>query len=374
MSRTTIDALVTAAIKWTDDTDAFRYYWRGGVGRVTPETATSVGQMLWSANWYHADGWVEDTDWAERGGVPEPVYAYEALPGVPDPAIVLRVISNYVYQTAGHPDDWRPSEPFGFVYALQVVAIERLLHDVDLPWGIGDDDRDLFRRYGTVDPEPEPSDADNPAWAATYEKLTATGIPFKAYTPHERRNQRGEGDAVLLGRWASWPPDLGSACVLVSLHDGDAEAADGFARAVTIAQQRVGPRWSPEVLRVGRTVLTLVTDAWNPDLDDGLSRIRTAFGDPDDYWSVSHVRRTADAPLIVRRWNDDGSRWDATRDGEAGIIGVQNLADAHLAAEQRGVFLLVDNDVYRDMVERGDAPPDRPAWAVRRPAGGLRLP
>lgn len=144
--------------------------------------------MLWHANWYHADGWVTDTDWAESDGVAaEPVYEYEPLPGVPDPLVVLRLIDNYVYQTAGEPEEWRPTEAFGFVHALRGVAIGRLLHDSDLPWTVGEDDRDIFLRYGGPDPEPEQVDSDNPDGVELHTRLTATGIPFKATTPQERR-------------------------------------------------------------------------------------------------------------------------------------------------------------------------------------------
>jgi hypothetical protein len=160
VNKAVIDALLTAAVRWSEDSPVgFSYHWHDGDGRVDAGTATAVGQLLWHANWYHADGWVKDAEWArdQVEDVPEPVYEYEPLPGVPAPLVVLRLIDNYTYQTAGEPDEWRPTEPFGFVHALSRAAISRLPGYGDLPWTLGDEDRDIYLRPGGPEHEVEPS-------------------------------------------------------------------------------------------------------------------------------------------------------------------------------------------------------------------------
>ena len=159
VDKSVIDALVTAAVRWSEETPGgFSYHWHRGSRRVEATAATAVGQMLWHANWYAAGAWVEDAEWAKDKveDVPdEPAYEYDPLPGFPAPLVVLRLIDNYVYQTAGEPEEWRPSEPFGFVYALRNHAIGLLPGYKDLPWSIGPDGRDIFLRLGAPAPEVE---------------------------------------------------------------------------------------------------------------------------------------------------------------------------------------------------------------------------
>jgi hypothetical protein len=287
VSKAVIDALVTAAVKWAQDSaGGFRYHWQNGAVQVNGATATPIGQMLWHANWYHADGWVTDTDWAESDGVAaESVYEYVPLPGVPDPLLVLHLIDNYVYQTAGEPEEWRPTEAFGFVHALQGVAIGRLLHDSDLPWTLGEQDRDIFLRYGGPDPDPEPVDSDNAHWMDLHTRLMATGIPFHAATPQELRGRKEADGSLLHGFWYAQGPDLGAATIQVRLHGTDQEAIDGFDLATKIAHQLLSPRRSTKVVRSGRTVLILVTDHSNSDLDEWLDRVRTIFPQADASWN-----------------------------------------------------------------------------------------
>lgn len=151
VSKTTIDAMMTAAVRWAEETPGgVRYYWHHGSRSIDASSATAIGQMLWYANWYHAEGWFKEADWAteeDLAEVPEePTYAYEPLPGEPDALVILGVIANYSYQTSGEPEGWRPSEPFGFIHALQNRAIARLPGFADLPWGLGNNDRDIFQR------------------------------------------------------------------------------------------------------------------------------------------------------------------------------------------------------------------------------------
>jgi hypothetical protein len=150
VSKVVIDALMTAALRWSEETPGgLGYYWFGGGRRVESAAATPIGQMLWYTNWYHADGWFKDAEWfdSEVDEVPdEPVYEYDPLPGDPAPLVVLRLIDNYVYQTGGEPEDWRPTEAFGFVDMLRRVAIGKLPGYADLPWCFAEDDRDIFQR------------------------------------------------------------------------------------------------------------------------------------------------------------------------------------------------------------------------------------
>lgn len=207
--------------------------------------------MLWHANWYHADGWVTDADWAESDGVPaEPVYEYEPLPGVPAPLVVLRLIDNYVYQTAGEPEEWRPTEAFGFVHALQGVAIDRLLRDSDLPWTLVEDDRD------------------------SVQSGHAAGAPGPS------RAGRFAASRVLV-------------CARAGLGDGNhpSKASRNRSTSNRWFRPRCGVRrlgLAPTILArggaSGRTVLILVTDHWNPDLEEWLDRVRTIFAQVDASW------------------------------------------------------------------------------------------
>lgn len=376
VAKAVIDALVTAAVKWAEDVPGgFRYHWNHGAGQVNAATATQVGQMLWRANWKHAEGWALEAVRVESEQVPpKPVFKYEPLPGVPDPLIVLRLIENYVYQTADEPEQWRPTEAFGFVHALQSAAIGRLLRETELPWTLGENKRDVFLRYGQPDPEPEPADYENPEWVSVNAKLSATGIPFKVDTPAERRNRAADDGTVPAGRWLTWPPDLGHALVMVGLYRREAEAEAAFATFTETAHFRLGPRFSVEVRRQGATVLVVHTDHWNPDLGVWLDRLRNEFTPLDDYWSVSHAQQAARAPIIILGRDEEHQSWTIGQTGEPTLTGVLNLAEAHLAAQQRETPLLITDDIYAAMVGRGDAPAERPTWALPRPTGGPRLP
>jgi hypothetical protein len=87
VSKTHIDGLVTAALRWPDDSlGVFTYYtFYNGVEvfTVAGETADRVGAMLWRYNMEAADFGEE----AERVNA----YAFEELPGEPSPLMVLRM-------------------------------------------------------------------------------------------------------------------------------------------------------------------------------------------------------------------------------------------------------------------------------------------
>jgi hypothetical protein len=146
-----IDALITAAIRWAGTHEPFSYYWppEGGgpsIHVVSAETASTTGTMLWRASWAATMEW-----WADQEDCPFPElpeYTFEELPGQPNPLVVLNAISFYSYQTANDdPVDWRMTEQYAFLDWLQTTAVRRLPGIDDIPWGIGDDDRDVFERY-----------------------------------------------------------------------------------------------------------------------------------------------------------------------------------------------------------------------------------
>ena len=57
VAKTVVDALVTAAAKWSQDVPGvLRYHWQHGAGHVDAMTAAPGGQMLCHPNWHHADG------------------------------------------------------------------------------------------------------------------------------------------------------------------------------------------------------------------------------------------------------------------------------------------------------------------------------
>jgi hypothetical protein len=283
VDKTVIDALLTAAVRWSEDSPVgFSYHWYEGDGRVDAGTATAVGQMLWHANWYHADGWVKATDQVED--VPEPVYVYEPLPGVPAPLVVLRLIDNYTYQTAGEPEEWRPTEPFGFVHALRGAAISRLPGYGDLPWTLGEADRDIYLRLGGSEPEvePLPVDADDPDWVELNASLVGTGVPFEVMSPEERRKEaKIWSEPLLRGHWLARWPDSSRPAVVVTLHASDEAARAAFDHEVEIARQASTPRDSREILRRGQTVVMLATDHWNAAADDWLTQTRNVFADAE---------------------------------------------------------------------------------------------
>jgi hypothetical protein len=52
VDKAVIDALVTAAVRWSEETPGdFSDHWHHGSRRVNTAAATTIGQMLWYANW-----------------------------------------------------------------------------------------------------------------------------------------------------------------------------------------------------------------------------------------------------------------------------------------------------------------------------------
>ena len=135
-----IDALVTAALHWAEP-ESFRYrrLMTMSMKTLTPANADQVGEMLWRANWDQTEEWAHP----DERVVPEmPPYAFEELPGTPDPVVVLQAIACYRYQTAGDPEHFEPGEVCGFLEWLTAAAIQQLPGIDTAPWYI--EDRDVF--------------------------------------------------------------------------------------------------------------------------------------------------------------------------------------------------------------------------------------
>jgi hypothetical protein len=69
---------------------------------LTHASAGRVGAMLLAENRRSVDHRYDEQEWEEP-------YLFHALPGVPDPVIVLKAIACYRYQSCEHPD-WPASE------------------------------------------------------------------------------------------------------------------------------------------------------------------------------------------------------------------------------------------------------------------------
>lgn len=163
VSKTHIDALITAGLRWglphrtrgpvrwlhpelTDEDKAGAYQrgepWgpeavrltRERTHELTRESAGRVGAMLLAENRASVDHRYAEEEW-------EQPYEFEAVPGdAIDPVVVLSLIRCYEYQSCEHPE-WEASEAHAFCEALTVHAIAALPGYGDAPWTIGDEDR-----------------------------------------------------------------------------------------------------------------------------------------------------------------------------------------------------------------------------------------
>lgn len=159
--------MVTVALRWTERGDVAQMVEPARtVLHVDLDNATAVGRRLWQPN----------SDLAPD--VPLPAYSFDPLKGFPPPAVAFQLGSYYEYQFAGdHWEDdpgWNDAPPpfeSYFVTALQWHAAVLLgmadagsfpafdpegehLPDLrgiaeydTLPWGFGDEDRDIFLKY-----------------------------------------------------------------------------------------------------------------------------------------------------------------------------------------------------------------------------------
>ncbi|MCD0448061.1 hypothetical protein LO762_02445 [Actinocorallia sp. API 0066] len=145
VSKTHIDALLTAALRWSDPADPYGplgalSFFRedGGSVYLTAENAHELGRALLL---YHFDmcDWDEGREEAEA-------YTFEALPGKPDPVVILRGIEFYEYQTAPEVvEEWSETTTYKFLTALRFAAIGQLPDIRRVPWGL--DERDVFLEW-----------------------------------------------------------------------------------------------------------------------------------------------------------------------------------------------------------------------------------
>lgn len=149
MSKTNVDVLVGAALAWPQLGQAFSYYWdagwrsplREGHFPVTADTVNRTGEMLWRENWSTT------MDWDGSPHPEPPRYTFEALDGEPSALVVIRALDYYWAQTESDPDIWLSSEAFAFCVHLQAAANTHLPGYEAVPWGIEDEDRDIFLRF-----------------------------------------------------------------------------------------------------------------------------------------------------------------------------------------------------------------------------------
>jgi hypothetical protein len=147
VSKTHIDALLTAALRWMDPVVPLSFYREealpGGVVMQTPlaltaENAHELGRAIWL---YH----FEQAGW-DDGLSDVAAYAFDELPGEPDPVVILWGIAFYEYQTAPEAvEEWSDTVAYRFVTDLRDMAISRLPDIERVPWGL--DDRDIFLRW-----------------------------------------------------------------------------------------------------------------------------------------------------------------------------------------------------------------------------------
>ncbi|GAA2736292.1 hypothetical protein [Actinocorallia aurantiaca] len=157
VERAHIDALLTAAVEWGEREPEYarfsfdRQSPDGSSGvphsqvKLTGENASELGREIWLFHFEMCDWWDEEDeeipDAAEVEG-----YAFDPLPGSPDPLVILRAIDFYQYQTAPEQlEDWSDTNTYQFLQYLRSMAIMHLPGIDRAPWGISD--RDVFLAF-----------------------------------------------------------------------------------------------------------------------------------------------------------------------------------------------------------------------------------
>ncbi|GAA2726782.1 hypothetical protein [Actinocorallia aurantiaca] len=155
MYRAHVDTLLTAGVQWnTQDFMEFKFreQWHpdgtesGPLLPLRAEHAHVLGRIVWLVHMEYCDWWVTFGDEGDEG-VPSRAevegYAFDPLPGQPDPGVVLKAIDFYEYQIA--PDDHEESRRTtvgSFLHFLRLAAISRVPGYERAPWGI--QNRDVF--------------------------------------------------------------------------------------------------------------------------------------------------------------------------------------------------------------------------------------
>ncbi len=159
LSKVDIDALVTIAMRWSDTAPLPVSAFGLVPARITAANATAVGRELWLENWQRNCWRPEEERDDDEVRVSEMVHSYvfEELPGQPLDGTALRIIQCFCYQTAN--DEWEEQGTYGqeFYEAIREAAEERVGPDLEVafnkapgasetPWGLTENDRDLFTR------------------------------------------------------------------------------------------------------------------------------------------------------------------------------------------------------------------------------------
>ena len=172
LGKTHIDALITAALRWSGSTLALELSSPVLAElNLSEDAADRMGLALMVANWNTAvlggdpeelDMDADEISWMEeeyiRDGFVKPVaYALDELPGMPSGASVLRLIQCYRYQSQWEGES--AGSVSGFLDALETAARHQLPTQDDeairtlpgfsqTPWMLDEADRDLFVRLG----------------------------------------------------------------------------------------------------------------------------------------------------------------------------------------------------------------------------------
>jgi hypothetical protein len=144
VSTTHIDAMLTAGLAYAIPGGPLYWYWAEPHAvnpaakqryALTPQTAGTVGALLLAENRRSVDHRYREEEWEEP-------YLFTRLPGWPDPAVVLKAVHCYEYQSCEHPG-WETSQAYAFIRRLERAAIYRVPGYEDAPWEIGS--REVFR-------------------------------------------------------------------------------------------------------------------------------------------------------------------------------------------------------------------------------------
>lgn len=170
VSTTLIDALLTAARRWSGSTLAFELPPEvANQLDLTDDAADRLGLLLLLTNWDTvvtgndpglSPGEIAELEqeYIDEGDLKPDSYSFRELPGDPAPGSVLALTGCYRYQT-----DWEGTgmgRAALFIEALEAAArhqvgatasgdLQALPGYAETPWLPGADDRDLFLRTGT---------------------------------------------------------------------------------------------------------------------------------------------------------------------------------------------------------------------------------
>lgn len=149
-----IDALLTAGLAFTTPERPLTWYHPAPQESdaadlsafahvLTLDTAGRVGAMLLAENTRSTNHVHHTNDW-------EVPYLFQALPGKPDPVVVLKAITCLEHQSCAHPG-WTDSEALVFCDALRHLAIAQLPG-----WASLDDTAWPIRGRDIFDKQPRP--------------------------------------------------------------------------------------------------------------------------------------------------------------------------------------------------------------------------